>query len=395
MPKLYKKQETDLDVWQAALQRVEYLYKNFDNLAVSFSGGKDSTAVLNVTLEVARKLGRLPVKVAFFDEEAIHPTTIEYVHRIAENPEVDLDWYCLEFKHRNACSTEHPYWYCWEKGLEHKWVRPMPENAITEHPMFVKGMTFQSWAAYVFTKDQGKSVWLTGLRAQESLRRTRTILMKKNDAFITARPDPGTFTWRAQPIYDWSSEDVWVAVKKFGWDYNKTYDIMNKTKKFNNYLQQRVCPPYGEEPIRGLWEYAECFPEMWHKMLDRVPGVATAWRYSNTELYASGAQLPEGVETYQRFLEIIIDQYEKPWKSKVSSTVKAYINRHYKFTDDPIPEVDYHPVSGVSYKYLCRVATKGDFKGRQAGALLENANKTKRKLGITDAQAHRIYGKKK
>jgi predicted phosphoadenosine phosphosulfate sulfurtransferase len=53
---------------------------------VSFSGGKDSTAVLNTALVVAKELGRLPLDVVFFDEEAIHPPTIEYVERVRQAP---------------------------------------------------------------------------------------------------------------------------------------------------------------------------------------------------------------------------------------------------------------------------------------------------------------------
>ncbi len=27
------------------------------------------------------------------------------------------------------------------------------------------------------------------------------------------------------PIYDWKVEDIWTAYGKFGWDYNKLYDL--------------------------------------------------------------------------------------------------------------------------------------------------------------------------
>ena len=130
-PKIRSKEFQEQNVYDAAKERIRYLYQRFDHVVVSFSGGKDSTALLNVTIEVARELGRLPVRTVFFDEEAIHPPTIEYVERTRQRPEVEMEWYCLEFKHRNACSNEEPFWYCWDSEKQDLWVRPIPENVIT------------------------------------------------------------------------------------------------------------------------------------------------------------------------------------------------------------------------------------------------------------------------
>jgi predicted phosphoadenosine phosphosulfate sulfurtransferase len=65
----------DTDVYTLALERMAYVYDNFDHVAVAFSGGKDSTAVINVALEVAHSDPRferhLPLRAIFWDEEAI------------------------------------------------------------------------------------------------------------------------------------------------------------------------------------------------------------------------------------------------------------------------------------------------------------------------------------
>ena len=85
---ILKKKTVDQDVYTAALERFHTLFDRFDKVVVSFSGGKDSTACLNLALEVARERGALPLDVYFWDEEAIHPETIEYVQRVAALPDV-------------------------------------------------------------------------------------------------------------------------------------------------------------------------------------------------------------------------------------------------------------------------------------------------------------------
>lgn len=391
MTKVRAKQYLDSNVYDEALERIRHCYKAFDKVVVSFSGGKDSTAVLNLTIQVARELGKLPVHAVFFDEEAIHPPTVEYVERVRQNPDVKLDWYCLPVKHRNACSNEQPYWYCWHPEEKHLWTRDLPADCITEHPTFQFGMSFQEWAPFAFGPEHGKVVWLTGIRTQESLRRYRVIAAKKNDAYLTTSPENKN-SYRAFPIYDWSSEDVWKLVQVFDLDYNHTYDIFNKTELYNKLLTQRVCPPYGEEPLRGLWVYAECFPDLWHKMLYRVPGVATAWRYANTELYSNWSK-PEG-KTWRQYFDVILSSYDPEYQNLIKQSVNALINQHYSKTNDKIADEDSHPLSGASWKFFCKIAQKGDFKGRQKQNMVGEGMRVLEKMGMTLEEAKVKYGKK-
>lgn len=387
MPKIHKKKYIEADVYTKALERIEYLYSKFDDLVVSFSGGKDSTALLLCTIDVARKLDRLPVKAVFYDEEAIHPPTIEYVERVRQSPDVDLEWYCLPIKHRNACSNDQPFWHPWNPEEKDIWVRELPENVITEHPRFVMGQSMQDFGLEHFRNTN--ICVLQGIRTQESIRRHRAVAMKKQDNYIS-KPDKGIYF--GYPIYDWDSKDVWKLVQMKDADYNHTYDLFNKTDMFNHFLHQRVCPPFGEEPLRGLWVYAECFPELWHKMINRVAGARTAARYGNTELYSQGYK-PDQV-SWREHVQNVLETYKGADKASVTTVVNEAIKAHNKKTADRIPENDPHPVSGVSWAFLSKIVTRGDFKGRVIQMLSNEANRQCMKMGITQEEAIKLYGRK-
>ena len=383
--KIRKKQYTAENVLDAARNRIRHLYDSFDSVCVSFSGGKDSTACLNLCAEIAKERGKLPVRAIFFDEEAIHPPTVEYVERVRQRPDVALEWYCLPVQHRNACSNDEPFWTCWDETKRDIWVRPMPEVGIASHTLFKPGMSFQEFCPLIVGRN---GVIIQGIRTEESLRRYQMVCSKKNDSYITRQGVSAS----AFPIYDWSSQDVWRYVTDNGCDYNRFYDILNRTRKFNNFLSQRVCPPFGEEPIRGLWLYAECFPKMWTAMLRRVTGAATAWRYANTELYRTGTK-PEGLE-WCEYIEIMIGNYtEGPTREAVTRNLENMKREHFSKTNDPIPSDIPHPVSGCSWKFLSAAVQRGDFKGRQKQQMHAKGQTTRAKLGITPDQAKELYGK--
>ena len=72
----------DKNVYDSAIERLEYIFDEFENVIVASSGGKDSTVIFNLALQVARKKKKLPLKVMFLDQEAEWQSVIDYTKEI-------------------------------------------------------------------------------------------------------------------------------------------------------------------------------------------------------------------------------------------------------------------------------------------------------------------------
>ncbi len=355
--------ELDHDVLAATRERIAHTLNITDQCVVGFSGGKDSTVVLNLVLEEVIKRKTTPLTVFFFDEEAIAPTTHEYIERVSKIPELDFRWLCVPIVHRNGCSRKQPEWLTWNKAEKDKWVRPLPATAITEDdiPDFQPG-AIADISPKLIDPDKGLCAYFMGIRADESMRRRRAVCRKVEDNYLFHDPDH-LHILRCYPIYDWRTPDVWRAPHEFGWDYNHTYDLMEKLGISRH--DQRVAPPFGEEPMQSLFMWHPMFPETWDKMLDRVPGARAAARYSQTVLYGFGKKKPARGCTWKDMVQRYLKRWPPEVAAKVAARLKSDIDFHKGQTGDPIPEDEPHPLSGLSWKFLATIAGRGDFKGRR------------------------------
>ena len=367
MARFRPKQKVDKSCYDLAVERAEKCFNLFDKVVVSFSGGKDSTACLNIAIDAAKRAGKLPVDVFTFDEEAIPPDTVEYLHRVAKLKEINFRWYCVPIQHRNACSTKEPYWYPWEPNDKEKWVRDLPEGAITNIKGFKKGMGIPDVTHLLYGQEHGTVCQLMGIRCQESLTRLKAIAcrsktIKGEDSFLVSN-DKHKWIKKAYPIYDWQSVDVWRAPQIMGWDYNTAYDVM---QKFGLPLHaQRCAPPFGEQPIRGLHLYKTCWPELWAKMTQRVRGAATAARYANTVLYGIGISKEDPSKagtTWREKTQKLIEKLPPASVAEVTKAIKAQCTAHRRLTNDPIPDSDNHPLTGYCWKIIHIIAKVGGNK---------------------------------
>lgn len=82
------------DVYELIQKRLEVVFKEFDNIYISFSGGKDSGVLLNLCLDYMHR-NRLKRRIGVFhmDYEIQYRMTIDYVDRVLEANKDMLDVY--------------------------------------------------------------------------------------------------------------------------------------------------------------------------------------------------------------------------------------------------------------------------------------------------------------
>lgn len=369
-----KATETGRTVLDEAKDRIRRCFEEAQVIVVSFSGGKDSTVALGLTIEVARELGRLPVNVFFCDEEIVQPELEAYHRRVAAMPEVNFIWSCVPTKQRNSGSMKKPWWYPWAEEDRNIWVRDLPPEAVTaaDRPD-IPWTSMKSQMPFFFPADCGTVIEILGRRTQESLTRHKMIAQRRGrDAFLSAPRSDCKWVRRADPIYDFKTVDVWTLIKMRGWDYCKIYDMFTALGMTAH--SQRIAVPTGEEGARDLGLWASCWPAFFLRVQNRLPGLDSLRRYSSTAAYALRSYeflRPAPGETWPDYVMRLIEQWPEADRSQMLGAVKVALLHHDRVTNgEPMTNLEDHPVSGVCWLLLARIAFRGTLKRRSLTQVL-------------------------
>jgi predicted phosphoadenosine phosphosulfate sulfurtransferase len=280
---------TDQTVYDAALDRIRYLYSEFDDVIVSFSGGKDSTVTLNMTLQVARELNRLPVKVAFLDQEAEWQCVVDYIRTIGAMEDVDLWWFQIPLRLFNSASSDTDWLNCWAEGEE--WIRPQEPNSIKINKY--GSDRFKELFSKISAVEFGdkRVAWVAGVRCEESPARAMALTGQATYKHITwgqilnKKLDHYTF----YPLYDWSYTDIWRAIHTNNWAYCKIY---NEQYRYGiPVLQMRVSNLHHETSFKNLFYLQEVEKHTWEALCRRLPGINTLGQLK-TDAYDCPKTLP-------------------------------------------------------------------------------------------------------
>jgi len=329
------------NVLDAARERIAFVFDRFTRVYVSFSGGKDSTVLLNLTLDEARSRSR-KIGVLFVDLEAQYRSTIDFIlNTLNDNADVIEPFWCsLPLNLRNAVSQFEPQWCCWDPRRKDDWVRTPPDGAITDEdyfPFFRRQMEFEEFVpAFGEWYARGVSTCcLVGIRCDESINRFRSIVSEKKARLDglgwTTRKSPAIYN--AYPIYDWKTSDIWKYHADTGRPYNGVYDLMHKAGLTP--AQMRICQPYGDDQRKGLWLYHVLEPETWARVVARVNGANQGALYaleSGNILGRIKISKPAG-HTWQSYVDFLLasmpPQHAEHYKDKIAVFLKWYEQRGY------------------------------------------------------------------
>lgn len=354
-----KRQYVEQNVFDALQDRLRLIFEDFENIFVSFSGGKDSGLLLNLVLDFQRKY--YPErKIGLFhqDFEAQYTVTTEYIEKTFQRLENEVEpyWICLPMATRTALSNYEMFWYPWDEKMKEAWVRPMPKhdyvinlenNPITtyRYRMHQEDLAKQFSRWYRKSHGGGKTICLLGMRAQESMQRYSGFINKKNgyknECWINQQFKD---VWCASPIYDWTLDDVWHANYVFDYEYNHLYDLYYMAGL--SVSQMRVASPFNDYSKDSLNLYRVIDPEIWTKLVGRVQGANFASIYGRTKAMGyRNVQLPKG-HTWRSYTRFLLDtlpmRIRNNYVKKFNASIRFWHTTGGGLEEETIAELEEH-----------------------------------------------------
>lgn len=336
-----------MNVYEAARERIAWCFSEFDYVYVSFSGGKDSGVLLELTAEVAIEQGKR-FGIYHMDYEAQYQLTTDYVSETLQRLSglADIFHVCVPFKVTTCTSMFQSFWRPWDPSMRDVWVRPLPGNSMTEFPFYRPDMwdydfqdAFGDWLA----DQKGRVCCLVGIRTDESLNRWRTIFAERE-----GRKNYKGRKWTTDgkcvagyPVFDWHLEDVWTANAKRGWKYNHLYDLM--------YLagvplhKMRVASPFLSEGQETLRLYQVIEPDTWGKLVGRVNGVNFAGLYGGTTMMGWKSITKPAHFTWKQYMYFLLDTLpddtRQGYLRKLETSIKFWRDKGGCLSDETIAEL--------------------------------------------------------
>jgi len=176
----------------AALELIERAFKIEVPSVIAFSGGKDSTVILDLVRRV-----RPDTPALFANTGVEYPETVAYARSVGNINEVMF---------------EKSFWDCVkEYGFPQSKAKAKDGNKCC---VYMKKRPMKKWE-----KEHGVKLVFLGITMAES--RNRMMLLKHRGPFYACA---GEGVFKCYPIWDWTEAEVWAYIKEHKLAYNPIYD---------------------------------------------------------------------------------------------------------------------------------------------------------------------------
>lgn len=336
----------DINVLEMAKERIKYLIDNFDQVWVAYSGGKDSLVVLTLVQEVYDELGITEkVNVLFRDEELIQDCIIDFVRSFAESGKYNFRYLAVPMKVGKFIMGKHMPFTAWDP--EREWHRQPPPYAEMSLPSG-EVADENNMDSAVFEGYKGRIAVLTGVRADESLKRYMACVAKVEENYISRTLAKNI--WTAKPIYDWSETDVF----KYFYERNVTYCPVYDTQMWAG-TQLRVASSLHERAQPQLFAMKAMYPMYYQQLCALMPEIETHFRYykevDKTRIYQQYPHTWDGIREY------IADHLEE----EMQEDALNYVNSCERWRTNQIASGVTAPLGNLPILYVFKTVVGGSF----------------------------------
>ena len=355
------RKQADINVLEAARQRIKNVFSNGCKVYMSFSGGKDSIVLADITYNLIKEGEIDPslLTVQFIDEEGMYDDVIEIVQAWRKKfilAGVKFEWYCVEVKHFSCFNmlTEDESFVCWDRYEEENWIRKPPSFAIRSHPMLDARM--ENYQTFLPRTTQD-GIIMMGVRASESVQR----LINMSDRNMNQLGDR-----KFVPIYDWKDHDIWLYLYQNHIDIPISYVQMWQVGVSKNQL--RISQFFSIDTAKCLVKMAEFKPDLMNRIIKREPNAYLASLYFDSEMFRRSSSNRRKIEKnedkkdYKKMVLQLLSDIEGNFDTALQRKT-AYT---YKYT--MMKAIQYDASQGI-FQRMYEALLAGDPKRRSQRAI--------------------------
>lgn len=266
----------NLNVFEAAKQRISWVFDNYEKIIVCVSGGKDSTVLFDLAHNEAVLRNRF-IHVYYLDYEFVNNSTVEIIDSIMRAANVIPLWVQIPLVVSTSVSMTSFKVNAW--GVGEIWIREKADIATTFYDIPKQVGKSSSKIKTFLTENESKhqkTATLIGIRADESLDRFRAVTKNPTNGIYWCTKGK-KYGIKYYPLYDFNFSDIWTYISRFNIKYNSIYDKMYSNME--GVKNMRVAALVGSRSYMSL-NYLQIYePNVYEKIISRVHGSHTASRY--------------------------------------------------------------------------------------------------------------------